>query len=721
MADKDDLEILAPVLEALNGDDLNVALRAYDGLVRDAPEVSGYHVNRGNILQALGRPNEALEAFDWAIRVSPSDPVSHFNRGNLLRAIGRAAEAIEAYGRAITFNSHFAEAFLNRGIVLKGMGRNQEALEAYDNAVAENPSLFLAHYNRGVLLQELGKHEDALRAFEASIDINPRYAKAQNNRGNLLRVFGRNEEAVQAFRLALEIDGKCIEALINYGNFLRSQGMLQQALGYLDSAIHLNPASTEAHLNRSATLQEMGYFHRALEACDSALARDPDSISARLNRAGILKDLGLSQKAMDEYDWVIARKPDLAVGHSNRLFSLHYWEENVQRAIFPAALEYGREFGYAANEGPYTKNKRNQAKLRVGYVSADFRCHSVGFFLQQVFAHHDLQQIELFVYNNGEVRDNLTEALSGKVTHWVDILGLPDDSVADRIRADGIDILVDLSGHSAGNRLPVFAMRPSPVQVSWLGYFGTTGLSAMDYVIGDGVVTPAGCEKYFVERIYRLPGCYLCYTPPALDIDTSRLGGKAREITFGSFNNVAKISDSTIKLWARVLDESKDSRLVLRDKSFTELSMRKRMLARFGSFGLAAERLSLEPALGRREYLESYRHIDVALDPTPYGGGTTTADALWMGVPVVTLRGKTWAGRISTSILNALGIPEFSAQDENEYVSIASSLARDREKKEKLARELRRKMLSSGFCDGAWFTQTLEAAYRTMWSDWFTT
>lgn len=698
------------------------ALSIYDAVLDEHQGLAGVYVNRGNSLQALGRHEEALSAFDKAIALVPNDPISHFNRANVLRQLGRQQVALDAYRKAIDLKPNFYEAHLNCGILLKEANLFEAALSAYRQALKENPDAFLAHYNSGIVLQHLGHLEEALNAYGKALELKPKFAKANNNIGNILRKLGREQDAFHSFRQALENDPTSSETLSNLGDLFRGWGKLKHALGYLDKAIRANPRLAVAHLNRAATLKELGYLQQARQAAESAICINPNYAKAYLNYAVILTTLGRSQDARSAFNKAIALRPKYAAAHSNRLFALHYWEESVDGDIFKAACEFREEFGLSDGEAvPFNCPSQHQSdhqRLRIGYVSADFRSHSVGFFLQAVFNHHNAETFEIFCYYNNSQWDDLTSSFSQKSSQWRDIFGLEEQAIVDQIKADKIDILVDLSGHSAGNRLLVFAKRPAPVQVSWLGYFGTTAVTGMDFVLGDKWVTPEGCENQFFESILRLPHCYLCYTPPRAAVNMQKATESPGALVFGCFNNIAKLSDVAISLWSRILNQTSNSKLILKDKCFIEIETQDQVWKKFAAFGIGKERLLLEQAGARKDYLADYNRVDIALDPTPYGGGTTTADALWMGVPVVTLFGKTWVGRISSSILSAIGLTELIAKNEQQYIVIASQLASSPERRTELRKTLRKKVTNSVFCDGALFTANLEKIYREIWRDW---
>jgi predicted O-linked N-acetylglucosamine transferase (SPINDLY family) len=322
-------------------------------------------------------------------------------------------------------------------------------------------------------------------------------------------------------------------------------------------------------------------------------------------------------------------------------------------------------------------------------------------------------------YSNSGVADAMTARLKGAVGRWRSIVGLTDEDAAAMILADGIDILVDLSGHTANNRLPLFALKPAPVQVTWLGYSGTTGLSTIDYILADNVVAPKGGEAAFSETVWRLPGCYLCYSPPALDIAVGPFPALTNGfVTFGCFNSRTKISAETLAVWAAILRRVEGSRLFLKSKSFADESCRKALEAAFAEHGIESDRLTLMAYLPQGEALDAYNKVDIALDPFPYGGTTTTAEMLWMGVPLVALGEGRWVTRVSRSILATLGLDAWVAKDADDYIEIACRLAADLHNLAPLRADLRGRVESSALCDGPRFTRSLEEAYRGMWIKW---
>lgn len=696
---------------------LEEALAAYDTALRLNPEYADAHNNRGNVLNAMGRPDEALAAYDAALHLRPDNSEAHGNRGHALYGLGRPAEALAACDAALHLKPDNAEAHFNRGNALNALGRTGEALAAFETAIRFRPGNADAHFNRGNALQDMGRPDEALAAYEVVLRLNPDQADAHNNRGNVLYHTGRLNEALAAYDMALCLSPDLTDAHNNRGNVLYGLGRLEEALAAYDAALECRPDFAEVHNTRGNALTQMGRLEEALTAFGTALRLKPDYAAAHTNRGNALTQMGHLDEALAAYDAALQIRPDFADAHNSKLLALHYGALEASGTIAAAARAFGASFDREGVSAVFANAPIPDRRLRLGYVSGDLKRHPVGYFLQAILLHHAPAAVEVFCYSNNSADDDLTASLRSDADHWRRLNGLTDEAAAALIRADGIDVLVDLSGHTALNRLPVFAHRPAPVQVSWLGYFGTTGLRAMDYVLADRFVVPPGEEEAFTEQVWRLPESYLCFMPPDMDIPVRR-GSAGDPITFGSFNNLAKLSADTVRLWAQVLQGVPGARLFLKTRQLADAAVCEAVRARFAGHGIAPERLLLEGSSPRSDLLASYNRIDIALDPAPYGGGTTTAEALWMGVPVVTLRGGTWVGRVSESILAAVGLPDLVAGSQEAYIALAAGLAADQDRRAALHASLRSRLEGSPFCDGGGFTRHLEDAYRGMWTRW---
>ena len=601
--------------------------------------------------------------------------------------------------------------------------QNKDAESALRRAVELSPNDAQAHNNWANSLQSLGRLGSAVVAYRRAVELKPDYVEAYYNLGNALYRQGELGAAQASFHRALEINPDHAEAQNNFGNVLRDKGELGAAEARYRRAIALKPDFSEAHNNLGSTLLDRGQLDAAQASIHLALKIEPFYADAHNNLGNVLKNQGDLAAAEASYRRALELDPGFGKAYSNLLTTMQYAEGHTQAESYSEHLAYARRFeaplkgDWLAHANPREPGKR----LRVGYVSPDFRNHSVAYFIEPVLAHHDRERAEVYCYYNHSIADEVTLRLKGLVEHWRDIGSISDDTVAKQIREDGIDVLVDLAGHTAGNRLGVFARKPAPVQATWLGYLCTTGLSAMDYRISDAYADPIGMsEAYYSETLYRLPDTFVCYHPPK---DAPRVGAlpaiEQRGITFGSFNNLAKITDGVRELWTRVLQAVPGARLSLKTISLADTSTRLLLIDDFARRGVGEERLMLASHDATHfEHLSRYNQVDIGLDPFPCNGGTTSFDAMWMGVPVVTLAGNSFISRMGVSMLTSLGLTELVAQTPEDYVAIAARLARDLDRLAALRAGLRERMADSPLTDAKRFTLNLEQAYREMWVAW---
>lgn len=575
------------------------------------------------------------------------------------------------------------------------------------------PELFEAALSH----HQAGRQAAAQKSYIHILTQDPAHTDTLHLLGMLAFQTGLHAQAVALIGKAILANDRIDLYHANLGTVLKDMGREADALASYDRALSLQPNDAPTYANRGSMLNALGHAEEAVTAYDQAIRIMPAYAIAWSNRANTFKDLGRLEEALASYDQAIRLEPGLADAHSNRLMALHYWEGSTGGAVLAAARNFGTQFDRQETAAPFSNPPTLDRRLRIGYVSGDFQRHPVGYFLVQVLANHDSKAVEIFCYTNSRHEDDLTAELRASVDHWRSVASLSDKAAADLVREDGIDILIDLSGHTALNRLTMFALRPAPVQASWLGYFGTTGLAAMDYVLADRFVVPAHDEVCFTEKVYPLPDSYLCFSIPDIDV---RVGPRGADcpLTFGNFNNHAKTTPAAIALWARILRQIPGSQLLLKTRAMEDEVARQLLIERFAGHGISAERLLLEGAAPRAELLAAYNRVDIALDPMPYGGGTTTVEALWMGVPVVTLRGRTWVGRVSESILSTIGLPDLVAGNADAYVDLAVGLATDADRRNSLRSRLRAVTEASPLFDGKRFTHNLETAYREMWRSW---
>lgn len=626
---------------------------------------------------------------------------------------GNLTEAEEYARKALAHSPNDAVTTAYLGAILMAMGRPELALTAYRDAVSLQPDNAVLQNELGNALAAVGAYADAAAVLRHAIGSRGDIPEIHNNLGNVLRELGDLDAAAACYRTALSLRGAYPEALNNLGVALQEQHDTDGAIDAFRKALALQPENALANTHLGTALAAKGELTAAAAAHREALRHDPRLASAHNNLGIVLKDQGEFVAARESYTAAVAADGDDPSFHSNLLMSLSYDPEIDGETL---VAEHRRWANRHERPVPLPKDIDWQPnrRLRIGYVSPDFWTHSVAYFIEPVLETHDEDRFEVFCYADVARPDDTTDRLRRSVAHWRDTVALDDGALFDRIRDDRIDILVDLSGHTGGNRLPVFGRRAAPVQMSWIGYPATTGLSQMDYRISDGWADPEGeTDGFHSERLLRLPKGFLCYRPPAnAPIPTERPG--RRPITFGSFNNLSKVTDGVIALWARLLTECPDTRLLLKSRQLADEGIRDRILGLFQAEGVLPERLDLRTRVrNAAEHLALYGEVDVALDTFPYNGTTTTCEALWMGVPVIALAGPLHAGRVGVSLLSQIGQPGWVVDTPDAYVAKALAIAADPPRRS----VLRDQIAGSTLVDAKGFTQAFEAALTTVWSD----
>ena len=643
------------------------------------PDHSEAHANLGNVLFHRGAHAEAIAHYQTAVHINPGNAPAYNNLGNALKLSGRLDEAMESYERAIAANPAYAVAHFNFGIALQQAGRLQEAGDCFGRAVALNGDYAEAYNNLGMVLKAQSRLEEAKAALQQALAIKPRYAEAMYNLANVDLAQGRPENAVDHYRRALAIKPDYADAYNNLGTALKEQGHSALAIENFRQAIAVNPQHAGAYNNLAILFRDQGQTSAAEEMARHALQIRPDFADAYNTLGNIRSAQGKPDAAVEMFEKALELAPDHVSAHSNLVMMMQYLPRYSADDLLAAAKDWNARH---ARSVPCLTPPANapdpQRRLRIGYVSADFHHHPVGFFIEAVLSRHDKNRYEIFCYYNGGNPDTLTARLQKSADHWRAVKGQSDQDVAERIRRDGIDILVDLSGHTQGHRLLVFPRRPAPVQLTWMGYFATTGVDGMDYIIADRFVIPPAEEHYYTEQVERLPHGYLCFTPPELPIAVGPLPAHAQgTITFGCFNNPAKITPDVIACWSRLLHALPDARLHLKYKFFAENEAVHYFQNAFAAHGIDTQRIRFAGQSPRTEYLDSYNGIDIALDPFPFNGCTTSVEALWMGVPVITLSGDRFAGHMGETIMKNLDLYECVADSRDDYLEKAVALAAD--------------------------------------------
>jgi len=573
--------------------------------------------------------------------------------------------------------------------------------------------LALGHHQSGRLVEAEAIYRQILAA-------EPRHAGALHLLGVVAHQLGRNDVAVDSIRQAIALAPAIPDFHSNLGEAYRATGQLDQAIAAYRKAIALKPNYPEAHYNLGNALSDKRQADEAIASYRQAIALKPELPEAHNNLGVALKDKGQLDEAIAAYRQAIALKPDYPESHSNLAYALHFHPGFDTRAIAREHRCWNQQHAEPLRQfiQPHPNDRTPERRLRIGYVSPDFREHVVGYNMLPLFACHDHDQFEIFCYAQVARPDAFTDRFRASADHWRSTVGLTDEQFATEIRRDQIDILVDLTLHMAHNRLLVFARKPAPVQVTFAGYPGSTGLSTIDYRLSDPYLDPADMdESIYSEQTVRLPHSFWCYDPlDGGDLPVNALPAQANGfITFGCLNNFCKINDAVLRLWARVLHTVPSSRLLL---LAPEGSHRQHTLDVLGQQGVARERVAFVCQQPRRKYLELYQRIDLGLDTLPYNGHTTSLDSFWMGVPVVTLVGQTIVGRAGLSQLMNLKLPELIAQTPEQFVQVAAALAKDLPRLTELRSTLRQRMERSPLMDAPRFARNIEAAYREMWRQW---
>jgi len=630
---------------------------------------------------------------------------------------GQLGEAAAGYREVLQLHPDQPDALHLLGLLCHQQGQPAEAAELLGRAIAARPQVPAYHLARAVALRAAGNPNAAIAEFRETIRLDPGVAEAHHQLGNALKAAGRFPEATASLREAARRAPENPIIWLNLGVARLEVDDFEEAIEAFRRAVALQPAHAEAQNVLGHALLTHGRTTDALAHFAEALRLRPDYAAAHNNLARALKAQGRLSEAVAHYREALRLAPDAEV-HSNLLYALNYLDDLAPETVAAEHRAWAARYAPpAATDATPRAAPAPGRRLRVGYVSPDFVNHAVAFFFEPVL-HADVRtRFEIFCYSNAAVPDRVTERLRATAEHWRDIARQPDDAVARQIREDGIDVLVDLAGHTAHHRLLVFARRPAPLQLTWLGYPNTTGMDAIDYRITDAVSDPPGqTDAWHAEKLLRLPRNFSCYLPPPASPPVAPppvlAAGTA---TFGCFNNFAKVTPAAIRLWARVLQAVPGSRLLLKSRGLADAGTIARIQGEFGLHGIAPDRIELNGSmLSVADHLQCYAGVDVALDTFPYNGATTTCEALWMGVPVVTLAGRTHVARVGASLLTHLGSPDWIAASPDDYLRIAAALAGDPNRLASLRAGLRERLRASPLCDAQRFTRDLEAALVTL-------
>ena len=652
-------------------------------------------LEEGMVHHRDGRPAAAERCYREALRIDPEHGEALHLLGLLAGQGGHLQAAVELLRHAVQRTPGNAGLHNNLGEMLRQLGRLREAIDAYRRAIMLDPALSAAYANAADALRAEADRVERLGQSKPARELR---LMASKYLGELGISYGRRlvfDKAEEAFRASLSLDAKNVPALVNLGAVLAKTGRLGEGESALRRAIALEPSRGEGHAALAYLLLDRGSHEAGMAALRKAQRLLGGNAGDPLAHAAL---------------YYLCFRGDVT---PEELFAAHrQW-----------GLDYVASLRQAGRDRPpaFANDRDPERRLRVGYLSADLRKHSVSYFLEPLLEAHDPSAMEVFCYADVAVPDPVTRRVQGLASHWRPVAGLDDAAIQRQIRADAIDVLVELGGHTGGSRLTVLAPKPAPVTVAWLGYPATTGLPTVDCRITDDVADPEGeADRLHTERLIRLPGGFLCYRPEGEAPEVAPLPALGRGfVTFGSFNNPGKLTAETIRAWSRILAAVPGSRLLLKGTQLADPATAARFRELFAAGGIAAERLDIRPrATAPAEHLAMYGEVDIGLDPFPYNGTTTTCEAFWMGVPTVTLRGDRHAARVGASLLTRLGLEDLIADSVDAYVAAAAALAADLPRLAALRSGLRGRLLASPLMDRAGFARQFEAALRQAWRRW---
>jgi predicted O-linked N-acetylglucosamine transferase (SPINDLY family) len=676
----------------------------------------------GHVYHDLHQWAEAEACFRQVVLAEGESALAHYHLGGVLQSQGRAAEAAECYRRALALDPRLADAHNNLGTLLKDRKELEAAQAQFEQALRAEPAHAPALTNLALLYEARGDYARAGEYYRAAVAADASSAIARHGLGVALEKQGRTEEALACYQESLRLDPKLVSAYFSISYLFQMQGRPDTAVSWCQEALRIEPNNANVYNNLGAAWNELGKRDDAIACFRRAIELQPTLAVSYSNLGVALQALGRLDEALQAHRSAVGLEPDNAGSHSNLLYALNYPADQDPAAVFAEHRTWGsRHADPLTAASPPHRAMAGAAgrKLRVGYVSPHFHAHAVNFFSEPILASHDHHAFEVYCYSDVKLPDETTRRLMGYADHWRETQALGNEQLAHLVRQDGVDILVDLTGHiSGGKRMLVFARKPAPIQVTYIGYQNTTGMLAMDYRLTDEYSDPPGTtDSLHTERLVRLPRTFFCYLPSPDAPPVVRLPALDHGyISFGSVNNFTKVTPQVLAAWAAIVKQVPRSRLVLLADMVD--SLREYLLRTLAGHGVDPSQVELVNRLPRAGYLSLINRLDIALDPFPFNGHTTTCDCLWQGVPVVTLSGTTYVSRFGGSGLATLGLNDWIAHHREAYVERAVAHALDIGALAALRAELRQRMLGSPLLDFEAFTRNLEAAYRQMWDTW---
>lgn len=685
-----------------------------------APDAADVHRKLGDMHVALNRPEQAMQDYAAALQGDPHNAMAHGGMGNVLFRLDRNAQAVASYRAATALPTAIAAHHHGLGRSLHAIGETAGAEAAYRQAIALDPSVAAPLLHYADLLRETRRKEQAIAIYQAALLLAPGHVATLNNLGMALQEDGQLDQALAAFEQVLALAPDNPVSHSNIAAVFNAMGRHDAALESCRRAVKLGPKSVAAHVNMGTFLMEMGRLSEAVKSLETVIRLDPHNRKAHVNISAALARLGRIDQATIQTRQALKINPNWDELHSNLLFYLTHNQELDAAGLFAEHLRYAEQFEAPLRASwPQHANTRDpERRLRIGFVSADLYNHAVAHFITPILEHlAHAPRLEIIAYANSFHDDPVSRHLHGLASIWRQVEKLTHAELAQLITSDAIDILIDLSGHTGFNRLPTFARKPAPLQVTWIGYPGTTGLQAMDYILTDRYYCPPGeLDDQFTEKLARLPASAVFLPSPEAPAVSPAPAIENGYITFGSFNRAGKLSREVIGRWSKLLRAVPDAKMLLAGMPNDHASDMFRSW--FNDEGIVSERLSFYAQTNIHDYLDLHRMVDICLDTYPYTSGTTGFHALWMGVPTLTMLGPTLPGYVSASILSHAGLSDFIARGEAEFLEKGILLSRDVDRLAELRMQLRDRMRNAANGQPTVISSGLENALRSMWQRW---
>ncbi|KAL8191684.1 hypothetical protein R6Q57_028415 [Mikania cordata] len=683
----------------------------------------------GTSLKLAGNTQKGIQKYYDAIKIDPHYAPAFYNLGVVYSELMQYDTALNCYEKAALERPMYAEAYCNMGVIYKNRGDLELAIACYERCLAVSPNFEIAKNNMAIALTDLGTKvklegdiNQGVAYYKKALYYNWHYADAMYNLGVAYGEMLKFEMAIVFYELAFHFNPHCAEACNNLGVIYKDRDNLDKAVECYQLALSIKPNFSQSLNNLGVVYTVQGKMDAAASMIEKAIVANPTYAEAYNNLGVLYRDAGSISLAIEAYEQCLKIDIDSRNAGQNRLLAMNYINEGTDDKLFEAHRGWGWRFMRLYPQYTSWDNSKDPERpLIIGYVSPDYFTHSVSYFIEAPLVYHDYVNYKVVVYSAVVKADAKTNKFRDRILKgggvWRDIYGIEEKKVARMVREDKVDILVELTGHTANNKLGMMACRPAPLQVTWIGYPNTTGLPTIDYRITDALADPPDTKQKHVEDLVRLPNCFLCYTPspeagPAPPAPALSNGF----ITFGSFNNLAKITPKVLQVWAKILCAVPNSRLIVKCKPFCCESVRHRFLSTLEQLGLESLRVDLLPLiLLNHDHMQAYSLMDISLDTFPYAGTTTTCESLYMGVPCVTMGGSVHAHNVGVSLLTAVGLENLVAKTEDEYIRLAIQLASDVAELSNLRMNLRNLMSKSPLCNGSSFITGLESAYRDMW------